>query len=83
MLPSMKTFLKLAFGTLGLALLVFGGVKTFQYFKPDRKSGYVKQKPLPVSDQKPFVIVIPSYNNSCYVKKIYALSSSRTTAISG
>lgn len=56
-------------GTLGLALLAFGGVKTFQYFKPDSKSSYVKQKPLPVSDQKPFVIVIPSYNNSCYVEK--------------
>lgn len=51
-----------------LALLCFGLVKGYEFYKENKANRQLAKKAT-VTKEKPFVVIIPSYNNSLYCEK--------------
>lgn len=59
-----KTLLQLC----TLAILAFGFMKGYEFYKENKAQRQLAKKAV-VSKEKPFVIIIPSYNNSAFCEK--------------
>lgn len=64
----MKNIFKLFLQVAVASLLILGIWKSYDFYKQNKKSRQLAKK-VAIKEEKPFVIVIPSYNNEAYCEK--------------